>query len=53
MDNLVRSEYILMSEARGTPLYSSWHSMDIYAKASIVSELVSIEDKLLSASPSR
>ncbi|KXS93792.1 hypothetical protein AC579_10484 [Pseudocercospora musae] len=49
-NNPVGSEYILMSEARGRPLWSSWSSIDIDAKASIVSELVSIEKRLLSAS---
>ncbi|KAF2768456.1 hypothetical protein EJ03DRAFT_364001, partial [Teratosphaeria nubilosa] len=49
-NNPVGSEYLLMREARGTPLHEEWESMSISAKGSIVGDLVAIERRFLTAS---
>ncbi|KAH0841197.1 hypothetical protein FOPE_06512 [Fonsecaea pedrosoi] len=51
--NPVGSEYILMEEASGTPLYKVWEGMEIHDKLKIVDDIVDIEKKLLSISFTR
>ena len=53
MDNPVGAEYILMEEACGKSLRDLWEDMGIHSKDSIVKDIVSIEQKLLSVSFSR
>ncbi|KAF2725664.1 hypothetical protein K431DRAFT_336151 [Polychaeton citri CBS 116435] len=49
-DNPVQSEYMLIEEASGIQLGNIWSSMDTEAKAEVVEQMVSIANKLLSAS---
>ncbi|GAB7355411.1 hypothetical protein MBLNU459_g5928t1 [Dothideomycetes sp. NU459] len=49
-DNEVESEYIIMEEATGTPLWKVWEKMDISDKHRIVNDIVAIEKKFLSSS---
>ncbi|OAL34317.1 adenosinetriphosphatase [Fonsecaea nubica] len=51
--NPVESEYILMEEARGTPLYKVWEGLELGEKFKIVDDIVDIEKKLLSISFTR
>lgn len=48
-DNLVGSEYIIMEEAKGTQLSEVWDTMDLKDQLVIVTELVTIDQKFLSA----
>jgi hypothetical protein len=48
-DNLVGSEYIIMEEARGTQLSEVWDTMDLKDQLVIITELVTIDQKFLSA----
>ncbi|KAK8243411.1 kinase-like domain-containing protein [Phyllosticta capitalensis] len=52
-ENPVQSEYMLMEEAFGVPLFTIWDDMSIYQKEAIVDEVIGIEKKLLSLSFSR
>jgi hypothetical protein len=48
--NPVQAEYIIMEEARGSPLYEAWHGLSLRKKADIIREFVDVERKLLSIS---
>lgn len=50
MNNTVGAEYIIMEEATGTPIASSWETYDIRSRIAIMEDLVSIEKRLLSVS---
>lgn len=50
VNNPVESEYILMEEASGTPLWEVWDGLELDDKLRIVDDIVGIEKKLLSAS---
>ena len=52
-DNPVQTEYIVMEEVVGRLLAEVWSGMDIRSKGRVVSDLVSIEKKLLSVFFSR
>ncbi|KAK9235275.1 hypothetical protein V1525DRAFT_390631 [Lipomyces kononenkoae] len=49
-DNPVGSEYIIMEEAVGTQLGSSWDKLTPDSKLLIMKEVISVETKLLSLS---
>lgn len=49
-DNSVGSEYIIMEEATGTQLSKIWDKTSPETKLEIMSEVVSVETKLLSIS---
>jgi hypothetical protein len=49
-DNPVGSEYIIMEEADGLQLGNSWDELSAVSKLTIMKEIVSIENKLLSLS---
>lgn len=46
-DNPVGCEYIIMEEAHGRPLNTSWSSLDIPAKVAVVDEVLSIQKRLI------
>lgn len=50
VNNPVESEYILMEEASGTPLWEVWDGLELDNKLRIVDDIVGIEKKLLSVS---
>ncbi|KAF2433867.1 phosphotransferase family protein [Tothia fuscella] len=52
-DNPVGSEYIIMEEAKGTQLSEVWEYMDVKDQLVIITELVTIDQKFLSASLNR
>ncbi|KAH5628153.1 hypothetical protein HBI51_212280 [Parastagonospora nodorum] len=52
-DNPVGSEYIIVEEAQGIQLSKIWDTMDLKDQLGIVTELVAIDEKLLSASLNR
>lgn len=47
-DNSVGAEYIVMEEAKGTPLSQMWDEMKLHDRSEIIDDIVSIEQKLLS-----
>lgn len=53
ISNSAESEYILMEEAKGTPLNELWTDMRIDDKWKIVAEVVAMQKKLQSAIFSR
>ncbi|QVM09477.1 Phosphotransferase enzyme [Coccidioides posadasii str. Silveira] len=53
VDNPVGAEYIIMEEAAGTKLEDVWDNLSLEDRISIMKDLVSIENKLLSVSFSR
>lgn len=48
--NPVKAEYIIMEEARGSPLHEIWQDLSLRVKCDIVRQFVDIERKLLSVS---
>lgn len=50
VNNSVESEYILMEEATGTPLYETWDSLEISNKLKIIDGIVGIEKRMSSVS---
>ncbi|KAH7397037.1 kinase-like domain-containing protein [Phaeosphaeria sp. MPI-PUGE-AT-0046c] len=52
-NNPVGSEYMIMEEAQGTQLSKVWDTMDLKDQMKIVTELVTVDEKLLSVSLNR
>lgn len=48
--NPVQAEYIIMDEARGSPLHEVWEDLPLRSKCDVVREFVDLERKLLSVS---
>ncbi|KAF2235077.1 hypothetical protein EV356DRAFT_523458 [Viridothelium virens] len=48
--NPVDTEYIIMEEAKGSPLQEVWHDLQLRTKRDIIHEIIDVERKLLSVS---
>ena len=48
--NPVQAEFIIMEEARGSPLHEVWQDLPLRTKCDIVRQFVDIERRLLSVS---